>query len=182
MIGLSDRRDTGMRTPALSMTLIDEIRRRRSVARAGLRAAMSARVMYDRHAHARERGIGRVVDDQDRYGCSLRLRITRNSEEDCERCESRENGAHWPILAAKLPSRKTPSDLGLDLVLRRAGETPIRIQPLPRVPVHRHRAYSLELDARVIRLNQRQQSTSGEQEPARGRLQCVEHRPREVRL
>ena len=38
--------------------------------------------------------------------------MTRNREGDRE---SRENGAHWPILAAKPPPRKTPSDL----VLRR---------------------------------------------------------------
>ena len=54
-------------------------------------------------------------------------------------------------------------------------ESSVRLQPLPRIPVHRHRANPLELDARVVGLNEREQPPPRQQQPARRRLQRVEH-------
>jgi len=54
-------------------------------------------------------------------------------------------------------------------------ESSVRLQPLPRIPVDRHRANPLELDARVVGLNEREQPPSRQQQPTRRRLERVQH-------
>jgi len=51
----------------------------------------------------------------------------------------------------------------------------VHLQPLPRIPVDRHRANPLELDARVVGLNEREQPPSRKQQPTRRRLERVQH-------
>src|SRR5262249_55013039 len=83
-------------------------------------------------------------------------------------------GATLAELAAFAPLRV--------MLCRRARSLAVGIQPLARIPGHGHRADSLEPDSRIVRLDEREQPASGEQKPARSRLDAVENRLRELWL